>query len=103
MTDNDAPGAWLAGLTKNEEDLYTLLHTKYESSRPCSFRQEDIFLFFPIVSIWELVTPGTWLVGCIKRTTKHCYTQNMKALGLVVMKNCCFFFYVFPIESYGSQ
>ena len=28
-----------------KEDLYTLLHTKYESSRPCSF-QEDLFLCF---------------------------------------------------------
>ena len=31
--------------------------------------------------IW---TPGAQLAGFIKRTTIHCYTQNMKALGLVV-------------------
>ena len=31
--------------------------------------------------IW---TPGALLAGFIKRTTIHCYTQNMKALGLVV-------------------
>ena len=30
MTDNDAPGVWPAWIYK--EDLYTLLHTKYESS-----------------------------------------------------------------------
>ena len=29
-------------------------------------------------------TPGASLAGFIKRTTIHCYTQNMKALGLVV-------------------
>ena len=29
-------------------------------------------------------TPGARLAGFIKRTTIHCYTQNMKALGLVV-------------------
>ena len=29
-------------------------------------------------------TPGARLAGFLKRTTIHCYTQNMKALGLVV-------------------
>ena len=29
-----------------KEDLYTLLLTKYESSGPCGFREEDIFMFF---------------------------------------------------------
>ena len=54
----------------------------------------DLFLCFPIVSLWELMTPGiesflntgTWLAACIiERITTHCYTQNMKALGLVVL------------------
>ena len=31
--------------------------------------------------IW---TPGAWLGGFIKGTTRHCYTQNIKALGYVV-------------------
>ena len=30
------------------------------------------------------LTPGAWLAGFTKRTTIHCYLQNMKALGLVV-------------------
>ena len=30
-----------------EEDHYTLLHTKYESSVPCGFGEEDFFMFFP--------------------------------------------------------
>ena len=36
-----------------KEDLYTLLHTKYESS-------QKIFFFFHIVSLWdpELMTHG---------------------------------------------
>ena len=38
-----------------KEDHYTLLHTKYESSRPCGFGEEDVF---PILSLWELMTPG---------------------------------------------
>ena len=39
-------------------------------------------------------TPGAWLAGVlagfIKRTTLHCYTQNMKALGLVVSEKRIF-------------
>ena len=40
-------------------DHYTLLHTKYISSGPHGFRQED-FLSFPIISLWELMTPRMW-------------------------------------------
>ena len=93
-----------------KEDYYTLLHTKYERSGPCGFGEEDFLYFphdgfyvFPIVSLWELMTPeagsfltpGPWLAGFIKRTTKHCYTQNMKALGFVVSEKKIFF-YIFP-------
>ena len=42
-------------------------------------------------------TPGARLAGFIKRTTIHCYTQNMKALDFVVSEKI--FFYVFPIVS----
>ena len=38
-----------------KEDHYTLLLTKYESSGPCDFGEEDVF---PFVSLWELMTPG---------------------------------------------
>ena len=37
-----------------KEDHYTSLHTKYESSGPCGFGEEDFFYVFPIVSLWEL-------------------------------------------------
>ena len=30
-----------------KEDHYTLLHRKYDSSGPCSFREEDFFIFSP--------------------------------------------------------
>ena len=33
-----------------------------------------------------VATKGSRLAGFIKRTTIHCYTQNMKALGLVVLE-----------------
>ena len=29
-------------------DHYTLLNTKYESSGPCGFGEEDFFMFFPL-------------------------------------------------------
>ena len=31
-----------------KEDHYTLLHTKYESSGPCGFGEEDFFKVFPM-------------------------------------------------------
>ena len=44
------------------------------------------------------LTPGARYAGFKKRTIIHCYTQNMKALGLVVSEKKIFF-YVFPIVS----
>ena len=37
-----------------KEDHYTLLHTKYESSWLCGFKEEDFYMFFPLLSLWEL-------------------------------------------------
>ena len=31
-----------------KEDHYTLLHTKYDSSEPCSFGGKDFFMFFEL-------------------------------------------------------
>ena len=42
-----------------KEEHYTLLQTKYESSGPCGFGEEDFFMFF-------LMTPGAgpvWTPG----------------------------------------
>ena len=38
-----------------KEDHYTLLHKKYES---LVVLEKKIFYVFPIVSLWELMTPG---------------------------------------------
>ena len=48
------------------EDHYTLLHTKYESSGPCGFGEEDFFYVFPITP------PGRGTVGRIY--IEHHYT-----------------------------
>ena len=62
MADNDAPGVWpvwtpgsrLAGIIKG---LTKLLRTKYKRSGPQAFREEDFFMFFPIISLWRPMTP----------------------------------------------
>ena len=61
--------------------------------------EKKIFLYFPHDAsgagpVW---TPGARLAGFMKRTTRHCYTQNMRALGLVVSEKKIL--YVFPIVS----
>ena len=81
MVDNDMPGAWpvwtpvalLAAFIKG-------------------FGEEDFLKFFPMTPpgagpVW---TPGARFAGFIKRTTIHSYTQNMKALGLVVSEKKIF-------------
>ena len=35
-----------------------MLHTTYQGSRPCGFRQEDFFMFLPILVYVKHVTPG---------------------------------------------
>ena len=43
---------------------------------------------------WPIWTPGSRLAGIIKGLTKHCFTQNIKALGLMVSEKkifVCFF------------
>ena len=40
---------------------------------------------------WPIWTPGSRLAGIIKGLTKHCLTQNIKALGLMVSEKKIFF------------
>ena len=35
-----------------------MLHTKYQGSRPCGFRQEDCLMFHPIVATVKHMAPG---------------------------------------------
>ena len=44
--------------------------------------------------------PGAWLAGFTKRTKTHCYIQNMKALGLVVLEKKIFF--CFSHDAHGT-
>ena len=47
---------------------------------------------------WPIWTPGSRLAGIIKGLTKHCFTQNIKALGLMVSEKKIFLKF-FPIIS----
>ena len=47
---------------------------------------------------WQIWTPGSQLAGIIKGLTKHCFTQNIKALGLMVSEKKIFFTF-FPYLS----
>ena len=82
----------------------TLFHTEYTSFGSCGFREEDFLsMLISIISLGQIITvpglpvwtPGARLAGFIKRTTIHCYTQNMKALGLMVSEKKIILF--FPI------
>ena len=94
---NDAPGAGPYGPQGHvgriyKEEHYILLHTKYEILG-LVVSEKKIFVCLTHDSpsgagpVW---TPGARLAGFIKRTTIHCYTQNMKALGLVVSEKKIF-------------
>ena len=45
--------------------------------------------------VWPIWTTGSLLAGIIKGLTKHCFTQNIKALGLMVSEKKIFFLRVF--------
>ena len=48
-------------------DHLTLLHTKYLSSGPCGFREEDFLkFFFSIISLWKLMSPWVWPIWTLK-------------------------------------
>ena len=77
MGDNDSQGGAILvprGMIGRiyKEDHYILLHTKYKSSGSCGFR--DFFNVFPIVSLWELMTPevGSFFFMLSPAETKIC-------------------------------
>ena len=47
-------------------DYLTLLHTKYLSSEPYDFREEDFVKVFSTISLWELMSPGAWSISTLE-------------------------------------
>ena len=43
---------------------------------------------------WPIWAPGSQLAGIIKGLNKHSFTQNIKALGLMVSEKKIFFYFV---------
>ena len=101
LVDNDMPGAWpvwtpgapLAAFIKKRIIHWSTQHMKALGHM---VSEKKIFLCFShdTPGVGPAWTPGAWLAGFvagfIKRTTLHCYTQNMKALGLVVSEKRIF-------------
>ena len=55
------------------------------SSISCGFREEDFSHYKPMADIamaWSIWTPGAWLAGFMKGTTECSCIQNIEALGL---------------------
>ena len=84
-------GAWLAGFIK-KTTTYCYIQNMKTLGLVVS---EKIFHVFPMTppafshdapGAWPVWTPGALLAGFIKRTTIHCYTQNRKALCLMVLE-----------------
>ena len=105
---HDAPGAgpvWIAGALFAGFIKRTTIHCYTQNMKALGLVVSEIYYVFPIVCLWELMTPGAgpflipgaWLAGFIKKTTTHCYEQYVIALGLVVSEKKIF--YVFPIVS----
>ena len=53
--------------------------------------------------VGPFLTPGAWSAGFIKRTTTHCYIQNMKALGLVVSEKKIFLCFSYDAPGAGAH
>ena len=78
-----------------KEDHYILLQTKYMKALGPVLSEKIFFFCFSHDAPWAgpVWTPGARFAGFIKRTTIHCYIQNMKALGLVVSEKKIFMFF----------
>ena len=58
------PGGTVGRIYREDYYIYTMLHTKYESSGPCGFGEEEFFMFFPLLVYgsyllpWNMIRPG---------------------------------------------
>ena len=59
-----------------KEDQYTLLHTKYESSGPCVFREEDFFYVFPMTPKGRGLYGPRGTVGRIYKEDRYTLLQT---------------------------
>ena len=76
------------------EDLQMFPYTKYESSRPCGFGEEDFNIYFNVKlltpGVGPFLTPGRLFQQHVWRTSRYCHIPNMKALGFAVSEKKIF-------------
>ena len=101
MVDNGMPGAWPVWTPETPFAAFikaSIIHwsTQHMKALGHMVWEKKIFFCFSHDApgagpVW---TPGArlarFIAGFIKRTTIHCYTQNIKALGLVVSEKKTF-------------
>ena len=90
---------------KNEDIIWTnlievhleMLHTKYQSSKPSSFREREFWSFSSLFlnsNLWPMGREQFWLQGHymnkLGRGTRRCYTPNIKALCHLVSEEKIF-------------
>ena len=78
-----------------------MLHTKYQTSAPSSFRKEEFWSFPSLFLCFEIVTPGASYEQSWYKSTRRCFIPNIKALHFLVSekKN----FKIFLLCSYVSN
>ena len=82
------------------EVLKEMLYTKYQSSRPSSFREKEFLNFLSLFNFWlpglhgPVLTPGASYVQTWYRSTRRCYITNIKALHLLVQEEKIFKFFL---------
>ena len=48
--------------------IWILQHTKYISCGPYDFREEEIYIFISVISLWKVLNPGAgsvWTLGSL--------------------------------------
>ena len=61
-----------------------MLHTKYQGSRPCGFRQEDFFYVSPYISLCKACDPWGVVIFGPRGLPDDASYQISRDLGLVV-------------------
>ena len=86
-----------------KEDHYTLLHTKFESSGPCSFGEEDFFMIFPLRPRGGACMDPRGTVGRIYKEVHYTLLHTKyKSSGPCGFGEEDFFLCFFPLKVYGN-
>ena len=86
---------------------YTLPHKSYESSGPCGFREENFFMFSPLLNAMEANDPRGGAIFDARGMTDRIYVKLR--ITMLHTKYSCFgscgfredFFMYFSLKAYG--